>query len=156
MWSQNLIRIVPSSDEASLEIVDLVVGAHPLLAGRESLDPLHQDAPVPGAVENRHPALARQHGPEAPEELVALLVVRRRLELDHAHMARVELGDEALDRPALPAGVPALEDDADRGPYPPLADLPAERQPELLKPRLRRGETLALFLLRERLREIYF
>ena len=80
---------------------------------------------------------------------MALLVVGWRLELHHAHVARVKLGDKALDRPALPAGVPALEDDADRRPYPPLADLPTQGEPQLLKPRLRRAQALGLLLLGE-------
>ena len=45
---------------------------------------------------------------------MALLVVGRRRELDDAHVARVELGDEPLDRAALAGRIPALEDDADR------------------------------------------
>ncbi len=71
-------------------------------------------------------------------------------------MARVELGDEALDRTALPSCVPALEDDAERRPELALADLASERQPELGEPGLSSLEPFLLLLLREVLGEIYF
>ena len=107
---QNLISIMPSAASVRLELVDLVVGARPLRLGGELLDALDEHAPVPRAVEHRHAAPARERGPEAPQEVVALLVVGRRRELHDAHVARVERGDEALDRAALAARVPALEE----------------------------------------------
>jgi hypothetical protein len=66
--------------------------------------------------------------------VVALLVVRRRGELGHADVTRVERRDEALDRAALAARVPALEEHAQRRPEPARADEPAERQPHLGQP----------------------
>src|SRR3954465_4854109 len=57
----------PLVRQRALEPVDLVIGAEPLLPGRESLHPLDQHAPVPGAVEDRHPAPAGQRRPESPE-----------------------------------------------------------------------------------------
>ena len=55
-----------------------------------------------------------QRGAEAPQEVMALLVEGRRGELRHAHVARVELGHQALDRAALARRVPALEQHAHR------------------------------------------
>jgi len=66
----------------------------------------------------------------------------------------IERRDQALDRPALPGGIPALEEDAERGPDLLRPDLPPERQPELgqaLPPVLQR---LPLLLLGEGLGEI--
>ena len=102
--------------QRALEAGDLVVGAAPLLLGREALHPLDQHPPVPGAVEHGHAAPAGQRRREAPEEVVALLVGRRRRERGHAHVAVVELRGEALDRAALARRVPALEQDQTGGP----------------------------------------
>ena len=66
---------------------------------------------------------------------MALLVVGRGGELDDADVARVQLGDQPLDRAPLARGVPALEDDADRRAELAAADQAAERQPELGEPR---------------------
>jgi hypothetical protein len=121
----------PLGREGLLELHDLLVGARPLLLGGELLDPLHEHASVPGAVEHGHASPARQHGPEPPEEVVALLVVGGRGELRHTDVAGVERGDQALDRSALPRRVPALEDDAQRRPEPGLADLPTQHQAQV-------------------------
>src|ERR1700676_622186 len=43
--------------ELFLELVDLVVGTHPLVDSAIALDPLDQHAPVPGAIENNNPAV---------------------------------------------------------------------------------------------------
>src|SRR6185503_1387842 len=117
--------------ECALEAVDLVVGAQPLLAGGEALDALHQRSPVPGSIEDGHSAPSRKHGKESPQEVVALLVRGRSGELDHADVTRIDLSHEALDRPTLARGVPALEHHAYRGSQLSLADLTAERQAQL-------------------------
>ena len=82
-------------------------------------------------------------GPEAPEEVVALLVVRRRSEGRDAHVAGVEVGDEPLDRTALARRVPALEHRAHGRPERAVADEAAAREAQLqeapaalLEPRL--------------------
>ena len=109
---KNLIRIIPSATSDALEVVDLVVGALPLLLGGELLDPLDEHAPVPRAVVDGHPAPARQRGPEAPAASGG--ASRRRSAPRTARRAR-DAGrarDEALDRAALAARVPALEDHA--------------------------------------------
>ena len=58
---------------------------------------------------------------------MALLVGRRRGELNDAHVPGVDLRDQALDRAALARRIPALEDDANRRAERLLADLPAAR-----------------------------
>ena len=77
-------------DELLLELVDLGVGAPPLLLGREPLDPLDQDAAVPAAIEDRQPPGARQVTPEAPEIVVRPLFVGRRGDRDDLVRPRVE------------------------------------------------------------------
>src|SRR3954451_21432444 len=140
-------RAVPG--EHLLEPVDLVVGAPPLLDGGEALDTLDQDPAVPGAVEDRHAAPAGQRGPEAPQPRVAQLVMGRRGVLLHAHVARVELGHEALDRAALAARVPALEYDAQRWAEPLVAVQSGQLEAELLHARLRLLQALLGLLLGE-------
>jgi hypothetical protein len=64
--------------------------------------------------------------PEAVQEVVALLVGRRGREALDAHVAQVELAEQALDHAALARGVPALEDERHRGPsLPPSLVSPA-------------------------------
>ena len=53
--------------ELLLEGVDLGEGASPLAGCAESLDALHEDPPVPGAVVDGGLAVLRQHAPEPPE-----------------------------------------------------------------------------------------
>ena len=81
---------MPELDELVLEVVDLVVGAPPLVLLREALDALDQHAAVPGAVEDQDLAVARQVPPEAPQVVVRLLLVGRRRDRDDAVVARVE------------------------------------------------------------------
>jgi hypothetical protein len=117
--------------EHALELVDLAVGALPLLLGREALHTLDEHAPVPRAVEHGHSAPARKRRDEAVQVVVALLVGRRRGELLDAHVAGIERRDQALDGAALAAGVPALEEDAQRWPEVAGADEPGEREAQL-------------------------
>src|SRR5262249_61073468 len=97
---------------------------------------------MPGAP----PAGGGAHSPAPPQEVVALLVGSRARELDHAHVARVDWGDEALDRAALAGRVPALEDDAHGRPELLGADLAAEREPKLDQPLPREVERPRLLL----------
>ena len=85
---------------------------------------------------------------------MALLVVGRRRELHDAHVARVELRDEPLDRAALAARVPALEEHAHRRPDPALADEPAEHEPQREQPHLGRLEARLGLLLGELERQV--
>ena len=84
---------------------------------------------------------------------MALLVRGRRRILHDAHVARVEMVDEALDRAALARGVPALEEHAQRRPDL-RRQLAAEPQPQPEQPLLGGGELLRLLLARELEREI--
>ena len=67
----------PLFGQGVLEVVDLLIGPAPLHLGRQVLDPLDQDPPVPAAVEDRHAAPSGQRRPEAPQEVVPQLVGRR-------------------------------------------------------------------------------
>ena len=69
-------------------------------------------------------------------------------------MARVERGDEPLDRAALAARVPALEEHAHGRADPALADEPAEHEAQRQQPDLRRLEALRRLLLGELDREV--
>src|SRR5829696_8929227 len=154
MCIQNLIRINPLVGQGALEAVDLVIGAQPLLPGREALHALDQHPAVPGAVEHRHPSPAGERQPEAPQEVMPLLVVGRRRELDDADVARIEFGDQAADRASLPGGVLALEDHADGWAELTLADQSAEREAELCQPLPRALEPLGLLLARKLQRQV--
>jgi hypothetical protein len=140
----------------ALEPDDRVVRALPLLRRRESLDPLHQHAPVPGAVEHGHAAESRKRRPEAPQKVMALLALRWRGVRRHMHMARVERLDQPPQGSSLAGGVPALEHHRERRSEPTLVagELAAQRQPERRQPRLRRVEPLRVLLLGERQRQV--
>ena len=94
-----------------------------------------------------HAAPTGQHRPEAPQEVVPLLVVRGRGELRHPHVPWVQRCDQALDRAALAGGVPALEDHAQWRTDAVLAELAAEHQAQVAagaagRPRAGRGQPL--------------
>jgi hypothetical protein len=93
------------------ELVDLVIGALPLGLGAEALDPLDKDAAVPAAVEDRDLAGAGQSFPEAPEIVMGLFLRAWCGDRPDLEAARIDLGGDALDRPALPRRVPALAKD---------------------------------------------
>ena len=80
---------------------------------------------------------------------MAQFIVRRRRELLHAHVARIERGDQSLDRAALAGRVPALEDREQRRAEPLVTGQPAEHEPELQQAGLRRLELLSLFVAAE-------
>ena len=137
MCIQSLMTIIPSSAKRVLEVVDLLVGPAPLDLGRQALDPLHQDAAVPAAVEDGHAAPSGQRRPEAPQEVVAQLVGRRCGEGGDVHVAGVERLDQPLDRTAFARGVPALEDDAHRRSELAFVQLAAVDQPQVQQAALR-------------------
>ena len=123
--------------EGLLELADLPVGPAPLLVGGEALDPLDQHPAVPGPVEDGHPAPAGQRRPEPPEEVVPLLVVRRRGELRDADVPRVERRDEPLDAAALARRRPSPRTRCTAaGRAARLADEPAAEQSQLKQPLL--------------------
>ena len=96
--------------EHGFELVDLVIGAAPFRLAAEALDPLDEDPAVPAPVEDRDFARGGQPVPEAPEVMMRLLLGRRRGDRPNLVAARIHLGGDALDRPALPGRVPALAD----------------------------------------------
>src|SRR3954453_6860899 len=97
------------------ELDDLLVGPAPLVRRGEALDALHEDTPVPTAIEHRHPAEPRHVWIEPPEERVTLLVERRLGERGDSVVTWVERIDEALDGTSLSGGVTALEHEQQAG-----------------------------------------
>ena len=77
-----------------------------------------------------------------------LLVVGRGRELRDPHVPWVELADQPLDGPALPGGVPPLEDDAQGRPELLGADLATEQQPQVHQALLRLLQLPLALLLR--------
>ena len=90
---------------------DLLVRPLPLFLGGVALDALDEHSAVPAAVEHAHPAEPGDLAEEAAKEVVTLLVGRRRRVRLHGVVAGIEVLDDALDRPALAAGVATFEDD---------------------------------------------
>src|SRR5215207_8665502 len=112
-------------------------------------------APVRTRNDRRPPSRpSRQRRPEPPEEVVALLIVGRRRELDHANVPRVQRVDQALDRAPLARGVPALEHCADRWSKLTAADQAAEGQTQLREARPRPLQPLGFLLPGELRRQI--
>ena len=138
-----------------LEVVDLVVGPTPLHLGGQPLHPLDQHPSVPAAVEDRHAAPAGQRRPEAPQEMVAQLVVRGGGEGGDVDVTWIERLDQALDGATLAGGVPPLEDDADRRTQFPSAQLATDDQPQMQQPELGRVQALFLVVFREASGEIH-
>ena len=67
---------------------------------------------------------------------MALLLVGGRRVLADAHVARVEAGDQPLDRPSLAGRVPSLEDDAQRRAEPAVAEEAAAHEAQVQEPQL--------------------
>src|SRR5262249_3789521 len=104
-----------------LEIVDLAIGAKPVVLLGEALNALDQHAAIPGSVEDRDMAAARNLAPEPPEIGMRALLVGRRRDRHDAEEPRVEPADYAPDRPALAGGVGSLKHDDSRAPPEALA-----------------------------------
>ncbi len=116
-------------DELTLELVDLSVGPLPLLLGGESLDPLHEHAPVPAPIEDRDAAGPGQLSPESPEVMASLFFVRRSGHLDHLVVASVQGARQHAARPTLARRVPPLQDDNRGPPHPFRGALQAIQSP---------------------------
>ncbi len=120
-------------------------GAPPLLLGREALDALDEHAAVPGAVEDGHATPSPAAGPRSARGSDGALVGRRRRERRDAHVARVQRGQQALDRAAFAGGVPALHDDGQRrSKRVARVQLAAEREAQLGEPSASAREPLVL------------
>ena len=65
-------------DQHSFELIDLLVASLPFLLARDSLHPLDQDAPVPGAIEHYDLAGVGKLLPKALKVVLTLLVRQRR------------------------------------------------------------------------------
>ena len=140
MWSHSFTRIRPSRHQRALELHDLVVRPAPLLERRVALDALDQHAAVPAAIEGGHAAHAGELAVEAPEEVVALFVPRRRREARHPVVPGIEWFDQALEGPTLAARVLALEQDEEPRSKLAGADLATEVKPQLEEAALGRLE----------------
>ena len=134
---------MPSVASPRSKCLDLAVGALPLGLGGESLDPLDEHPAVPGAVEHRHPAPARERRGEAPQEVVAALALGRGGELGDGVVPGVQRRGQPADRAALAGGVPALEQDGERRSEVPVADLAAGLQAQRGQPALGVQQALA-------------
>ena len=140
--------------EHLLEGVDLVVGALPRALGGEALDALDQHAAVPRAVEHGHPAPARQQRPEA--RAASGGAARRGVgaAIEATRTWRGSSGSTSrLIAPPLPDASQPSNTTQNGGPIS-LADLPAEPQPQVQQPRLRRLQPRLGVLLGEVEREV--
>ncbi len=133
-------------DEAALELDDLVVGPHPLLARGELLDALDEYSAVPAAVEDAHPALPGDLRPEPPEEMVSLGTAVGLAVRVHREVARVESLDGAPNRTTLAARIDAFDDDQQAGPDLAAVGLAAEFESQREKALLRGLQPLLVFL----------
>src|ERR1700680_2398640 len=96
--------------ELFLELVDLVVGTHPLIDGAITFHPLDQHPTVPGAIENHDPAVRRNVTPEAPQIGLRALFLGRRGDRHGDVLPRIERAGDAPNRAAFAGSVRALED----------------------------------------------
>ena len=100
--------------QIGLKVVDFPVGAPPVRLAAEALNPLDEDATVPGAVKNRNVAALREPLVEAPEEVAFFLFRCRARNRERRIAAGIERRGEALNAAALSRGVPALKADNQR------------------------------------------
>ena len=115
-------------DETPFEVDDLVVRAHPLFDGRELLDPLDEQAPVPTPVEHAHPALPGDLAPEPPQEVVAELTLVRFGVRVHRVVPGVERLDHTPHRTTLAGCVDALDHDEETRADGPVVGLTTEME----------------------------
>ena len=140
--------------QAAFELDDLVVRPGPLLDRGELLDSLDEETAVPAPVEQAQAAEAGNLGPETPEEVVPLLTSRRlRIRVD-AEVPGVELLDDASDRTAFAAGIGSLHHDEETRTDTAVADLPAEREPQLQESRLRSRQSFVVLVTAELCRQV--
>ena len=103
--------------EVGFKVIDFPVGALPIRLAAKALNPLNEDAPVPGPVKDGNVAALREPLVEAPEE-VALFLFRRRARNRECRVAAgVERRGETLNAAALSRGVPALKADNQRNAF---------------------------------------
>src|SRR5437879_263177 len=105
-------RVAPS--KLLLELIDLVVGTHPVVDAAITLDALDEHAAVPRTVEDRDAAIPRHVSPETPQiGKRAFFLGRGRNRYRHI-LPRVERPGDSPDRAALARGVDPLEDQDQR------------------------------------------
>ncbi len=97
-------------DELPLELVDRGVASLDLLGGRELAHPGDQHVLVVRAVEDPDVAGLGQGPADPPQEVVAQLRLRRRLERGDPHALGVHQPDGVAQHAALAGGVHALQD----------------------------------------------
>src|SRR5216683_2078293 len=100
--------------ELFLELIDLVVGTHPLIDGGIALDPLDQHTSVPGAIENRDPTVRRNIAPEAPQIRLRALFLGWRGDGHRDVLPCIERTGDAADRAAFAGSVRTLEGEDQR------------------------------------------
>ena len=100
--------------EVGLKVIDFPVGALPIRLTAKALNPLDENAPVPGPVKDGNVAALRESGLEAPEEVALFLFRSRARNGERRVAAGIERGGEALNTAALPGRIPALKTDNQR------------------------------------------
>src|SRR5262249_38902797 len=96
-------------DQQALKLVDLAISAPPLLAGRETLYPLHQHAAIPGPVEHNNLPLLRQASPKALKIVLGTLVFVRCADRMDLETAWIKGPAKAANHSSLSRGVPSLK-----------------------------------------------
>src|SRR6202040_3225029 len=91
--------------ELFLELVDLVVGTHPLVDRAITFHPLDQHPTVPGEIENHDPAERRDVTPEAPQIGLRALFLGRRGDGHGDVLLRIERTGDAPNRAAFAGSV---------------------------------------------------
>src|SRR3984893_1465594 len=100
--------------ELFLELVDLVVGTHPLVDRAITFYPFDQHPTVPGAIENHDPAVRRYVTPEPPQVGLRALVLGRRGDGHGDVLPRIERAGDAPNRAAFAGSVRTFEDEDQR------------------------------------------
>ena len=100
--------------EVGFKVIDFPVGALPIRLAAKALNPLDEDAPVPGPVKDGNVAALREAGIEAPEEVALFLFRRGARNGERRIAAGIERGGEALNATAFPGGIPAFKADHQR------------------------------------------
>ena len=114
MWRKHLTDRGAPGRQPGLEPGDLGVAAVDLGSGEPAVDPGDDDVLVVGPAEDADLPRLGQRPPDAPQEVVAGLLLGRPLERGDPASERVDEADHVLDRAVLPRGVDALEDEQHR------------------------------------------